>query len=195
MIQDKKYQAYIFIGLPGAGKGTQLKMFKEHLIQEGKNCLVVEQGACLREYVSAKQIYSAHVSHTMQTGNIVPSALPVFFFTREILFSYKKDSFVLIDGTRKLLEAQLHIELLKYIGIKNICVIHIDIPTEESVERLLLRKRLDDTRDSIQQRQMIYLKEAKALLDFFQLDPDIHVMHINGVGDPKEISITIRTHI
>ncbi len=153
----------IFLGPPGAGKGTQAKVLS-------KNCKVphISTGDILRTAVKAKTELGQKAEGYMSAGELVPDDL-VLDLIRERLGQEDAVNGWLLDGfPRNVEQAEFLNKLLD--EIKQTCdfVINLEVPDNELVSRMLARGRADDKEDVIKNRLDVYREETEPLIAFYR---------------------------
>lgn len=128
----------IFLGAPGAGKGTQC----EFLAKQGFQ--VVSTGNLLRAEVSAGTPLGQEVSRVMQSGQLVSNEI-VENIVISFLSRQSDDCLIAFDGFPRTLE-QAHFldeQLEKLRGGLDLAF-YLDVPTDVIVERLSTRVECAD---------------------------------------------------
>ena len=184
-------EAYFFFGLPGAGKGTQTELFLAELTKENKPFLMVNIGGVLRDHMAKHETYvSKRAGDASSAGQLLPTAFAVCAWGNLLTAEYTPEKVLIFDGVRKLPEWHLIMEMLQFLGIKKIVFIYLDIPSEESAKRLLVRGRVDDTPEAIKVRQEKFYDEKNgtmASVNFAKNNPFIRFIQIDGLGTPEEV--------
>ncbi len=180
-----KYDAIFMIGPQGSGKGTQGKVLAERL-----GYFYWEMGAILREEAKKGTPFGRKVKDLIDNGKLLEDE-ELFRVLNTELPEVIKHKRLLFDGVPRTVPQGLH--LINYLGqngYKQFAAIHIDVPREESVKRLLERAhhefRTDDTPEKINFRLDTYDKETKPVLKFLEGIGDLHT--IDGVGTIQEIT-------
>lgn len=183
-----KYDAIFMIGPQGSGKGTQGKVLAERL-----GYFYWEMGGILREEAKKDTPFGRKVKELIDNGQLLEDQ-ELFRVLNTELPEVIKHKRLLFDGVPRTVPQGLH--LVNYLGqngYKEFAAVHIDVPREESVKRLLERAhhefRTDDTPEKINLRLDTYDKETKPVLKFLEGIGDLHT--INGVGSIEEITSRI----
>ncbi|MCR9119806.1 MAG: adenylate kinase [bacterium] len=177
----------VFVGPPGAGKGTQTALLIEHL-----KVPQLATGDMLREVVrDASNPLSDEVAPYMTDGGLVPDELMVAI-VGDLLSSPTYDEGCLLDGfPRTRPQAESLDKMLKERGRKIDCVIALSVPEELLTDRLLGRardadtKRKDDVPGTIPRRLAVYRTQTKPVLEHYR-EQGI-VCEVDGVGEVEEV--------
>lgn len=152
----------IFLGPPGAGKGTQAQLLC-------KSCDVphISTGDILRAAVKAKTELGQKAEGFMSAGELVPDDL-ILGLIRERLSQADTANGWLLDGfPRNVEQAKFLNELLEEIGQSCEYVINLEVPDEMLVARLLDRGRSDDKEDVIRNRLVVYREQTEPLIELY----------------------------
>lgn len=166
----------ILLGPQGSGKGTQAKLLSERF-----GLYHFEAGEFLREMAKKNEI----LRKTMDEGNLVPDdemcSYVTAFFDEKGLFDN-----VLLDGfPRTLNQYRFLNNWLKSREVKFDLILVLEISETETIKRLLLRGREDDTLDSIKKRLALYRERSEVLI--FEMKKEIKIMVINGERSIEEV--------
>ncbi len=170
----------IISGIAGSGKTTQAKLLAGRL-----GCSFFSMGELLREYGGPK------IQARMQAGEVISGqeVLPLIEMVLEQYEAHKKE--VITDGfPRTAEEARWLIDKVKAGQIKFTVLLHIEIPEAQAMNRLLARKRKDDTAQTIQKRFEEHQKEEGRMLRLFK-DGGLKVIDIDGTGSPETVAARI----
>ena len=150
----------LFIGPPGAGKGTQSNLF---CTKYGLDHL--STGDLLRDEVSSGSILGLKASEIMNKGELVSDEL-VLSIVEGRLVNINKGW--LLDGfPRNVNQANSLKKLLEKINQPLEAVISIQIADDYLIKRLLARGREDDNEVVIANRLKIYRDKTSPLIDLY----------------------------
>lgn len=180
-----KFDAIFMIGPQGSGKGTQGKVLAEKL-----GYFYWEMGAILREEAKKDTPFGRKVKELIDAGHLLEDN-ELFRVLHTELPEVIKHKRILFDGVPRTVPQGVHlIHYLQQNGFTQFGAVHIDVPKEESVKRLLERAhhefRTDDTPEKISFRLDLYEKETKPVLKFLQGVGELFT--IDGVGNIDEIT-------
>ena len=178
----------VFIGPPGAGKGTQCKRLIEYLkiphLSTGEMLRQTRGGSALGRLVASY----------IDAGRLAPDYLVMRIVIKR-LAAADCQSGCLFDGfPRTLNQAQLLDEYLENRGCRLDWVLDLAVEQEELVSRLLKRAkvehRADDTVETISARLRVFHNQTAPLLDYYR-ERGI-VQRIDGMKTPDEVFAQIR---
>ncbi len=182
-----KYDAIFVIGPQGSGKGTQGKALAAKL-----GYFYWEMGGILRHVAKENTEFGRKVKSFADAGKLLSDEdileVQVSKLPEAIAMQNGK---ILFDGVPRTVPQGVNlVNYLKQNGFSKFGAIHIDVPREESVKRLLKRAeqegRADDTPEKINYRLDLYEKATKPVLQFLAGIGDMNV--INGVGTIDEVA-------
>ncbi len=169
----------LFIGPPGAGKGTQAQRVAERL-----GIPHVSTGEMFRAHVSAGTDLGRRVDEIMRAGEYVTDEVTVEMLSQRIAEPDAEAGFILDGFPRTAGQAVALDQLLGERGLDRVVVFEVD--EEELVERLLARGRADDTEETIRNRFKVYLDQTQPLLDLY--DSRGIAVRVDGVGNQDEVT-------
>lgn len=164
-----KYKAFIFLGAPGCGKGTQ-----GQILGAIPRFYHFSMGDAFRSMDTRTPIGQEFISYSRR-GELVPDELTIRYFKKQIdaradLHMFKPDIDILIlDGIPRSIEQarilEEHIEVLQ--------LFHLSCPDREELitrirKRALKEGRMDDASDDIIQRRIrAYEESTRDLVDHY----------------------------
>ena len=150
----------LFIGPPGAGKGTQANLFctkyeLDHL----------STGDLLRDEVSSGSVLGVQASEVMNKGELVSDELVLSIVEGRLLNI--KEGWLLDGFPRNVNQANSLSKLLEKINQPLEAVISIKVADDDLIKRLLARGRQDDNEQVIINRLKIYREKTSPLIDLY----------------------------
>ena len=181
----------VFLGPPGAGKGTQAKLLSQRM-----EFLHLSTGDLLREAVKNQTPLGKKAKEYMDRGELVPDELIVQLIEETM----PKDGNVILDGFPRTVNQALALEeMLKGKGEKISKVLFFDVADEVIIDRLSgrrvcskcgavyhvkynppkvegmcdlcggsLMQRDDDREEVVKKRLEVYRKQTQPLIEFYQ---------------------------
>ncbi len=182
----------VFIGPPGAGKGTQCKRLVEML-----GIPQLSTGEMLREVMRQKTALARWLAQHLDVGELAPDHLVMRIVSQRLLEA-DCESGCLFDGfPRTLVQAQLLDEHFARTARKLDLVIDLQVVQEQLVSRLLKRAELeergDDDYDTIKARLRVFEKQTAPLLDYYENQGLLAV--INGMQSQESVFEEIRATV
>jgi adenylate kinase len=169
----------LFIGPPGAGKGTQATRVAQHL-----GVPHISTGDMFRDQVSAGTDLGRQVDVIMKSGEYVPDELTVAMLAERLDEPDAAKGFIL-DGFPRT-EGQVA-ALDGLIGADGLdAVVVFDVDLEELTQRLLIRGRADDTEETIRNRFRVFTEQTAPLLRIYG-DRGL-LVSVDGMGDMDEVT-------
>lgn len=169
----------LFLGPPGAGKGTQAAMMATAL-----HIPHISTGEMLRDAVAKGTDLGKQVEGVMAAGELVSDDLVVAIVDERLSEPDAKCGYLLDGFPRNTAQAEaLNDAVVNAIST----VVLIEVDTNELVTRLLKRAadlgRADDNEDTIRRRLEIYEAETAPLVSFY--GDAVH--RVDGVGAIDEV--------
>jgi adenylate kinase len=169
----------LFLGPPGAGKGTQAARVAEHL-----SIPHVSTGEMFRRHVAEDTELGRRVKAIMEAGEYVPDEVTIAMLAERTAEEDAVDGFILdgfprTPGQAEALDVLLADEPLDWVVV-------FDVGENELVRRILARGRSDDTEEAIRTRFRVYQEQTAPLIDLYK-DRGI-VIGIDGSGEVNEVT-------
>ncbi len=154
-------QRLLFLGPPGAGKGTQAQR-----LAETQELLHLSTGDLLRAEVAAGSELGKEAEAVMARGELVSDAL-VLAIVRSRLQTHSGGW--LLDGfPRNVAQADALAQLLDELGQQIELVVLMELDDAVLVQRLLSRGRADDNEDVIRHRLEVYRQQTEPLIAYYR---------------------------
>lgn len=162
----------IFLGPPGAGKGTQAQTLAHY-----RNIPHISTGEILRGAMQLQSPLGIKAQSYVDRGELVPDQLIQDMVEDRLSQPDTKVGWILDGFPRTVSQAEFLDELLQSLH-NSVCVINLEVPDEVLAERLLARGRQDDTPEVIRRRLEVYREQTEPLINFYR---DRHqLLSVNG---------------
>jgi adenylate kinase len=171
----------LLIGAPGAGKGTQADLLAARF-----GIAHISSGDLLRQHVSEQTALGEAVRSYVDKGDLVPDALIMDMLRKPVVTAAQAGGYVLDGFPRTVDQARASYAVVQALGVEVQAAIHLDVPQEELVRRLLARSRgSDDTQDVIEHRLQVYLDSTVPLLEYYA-GREL-VFSVDGARSPEDV--------
>ncbi|HEX5470273.1 MAG TPA: adenylate kinase [Lacipirellulaceae bacterium] len=178
----------VFLGPPGAGKGTQAQRLKDYL-----GIAHISTGDMLREAEDAGTKLGREAARYMNAGKLVPDDVIVGVVSDRLL---QKDCErgCLFDGfPRTVPQAEALDGILAQRQMPLDLVLALEVSESQLVDRLLARGRPDDDLATIRERFRQYNLLTQPLLNYYR-DRGI-LRQIDAEGTPDEVFTRVRSAV
>ncbi len=196
MLDSVQSQTVLFMGPQGSGKGTQVELLKSYIEKNDSRPVVFfEMGRSLRKLAEAETRAGSITKEILDGGNLVPSAVSASLFTTYAMDNLKTgDEHLIIDGFPRTVSQipMLDSALIDFYNRPSPVVLWIEVSQKESLKRLLLRGRHDDTEENIKKRLEWSEAETRPALDWFKNNAVYRVFTINGEQSVEDVFKDIR---
>jgi len=207
-----KSQALIFLGAPGAGKGTQAREVSKHF-----SIPQISTGDMLREAVSNRTPLGLAAKVKMEAGDLVPDEVVCGIVEERTDRPDCQRGFILDGFPRTIAQAEFVDRMLLARGKGSPLVIDIDVDHDVLLRRLTCRRtcskcgeiynvcfnpprvegicdrdggrlvqRADDSEDTIRQRLVAYQNQTSPLIDYYRAKGVLY--EVDGNRAPEVIA-------
>ena len=153
----------LLIGAPGSGKGTQAVRIAERL-----GITHISSGDLLRQHVTEGTALGKQVQRYVSRGDLVPDQMVLDMLRKPIIAASESGGYVLDGFPRTVEQAKVAYDTARALGVAVQIAIHLNVPTEDLVRRLLDRGRgSDDTQEVIEHRLEVYEAKTKPMIDYY----------------------------
>jgi adenylate kinase len=170
----------VFIGPPGAGKGTQA----ERLVGT-YHMAHLSTGDMLRAARDAKTPLGVQAEQYMSAGQLVPDDLMVALIRDRLRKADCRGGYLLDGFPRTIAQAEALDAMLAAEKTPLDLVLELRVPEEALFERLAGRGRADDTPEVIRQRLVAYRRQTEPLLEYYGAKGLLK--SIDGLGTMDEV--------
>lgn len=180
-------------GPPGAGKGTQSR-----LLVNKYNLAYISTGDILRKEIERNSEVGQKVKEIIKKGGLVSDEIIVQIIEEELRTNTEKVSGFLFDGfPRTTVQAYILEGLLLKMNTELHCMLSLDVPREDLIERMNKRaekeNRPDDTQEVIKYRLEEYENKTKPVIEFYQEKGNYK--QVEGVGTLEDVHTRLVSHI
>jgi len=152
----------VFIGPPGAGKGTQSVRLAEHL-----KVPHLSTGEMLREACQKKSSVGIQAAEAMDSGQLVSDKLVEELVFERLSQPDCSKGYILDGFPRTVPQADAFDRWLAKRGRPLSAALVLQVDQEELLERLSSRGRQDDDRETVVERLEQYDRLTRPLLDYY----------------------------
>jgi len=175
----------IFLGPPGAGKGTQSQVVADSL-----GIPHISTGDILRSAIANETPLGVKAKSFVDNGDLVPDELILDLIKERLSQNDAQQGWILDGFPRNVAQADFLANLLSDLNQACTAVINLDVADEVVVERLLSRGRKDDNEETIKNRLVVYRQQTAPLIDYYQKHNLLK--NVNGNRQLDEVSEEIQ---
>lgn len=168
----------LFVGPPGAGKGTQAERVADEL-----DIAHISTGDMFRA-LDPESDLGKRVKEIMESGGYVSDEIVIEMLESRIAEPDAENGFILDGFPRTTAQAEALDTLLGEDGLDHVVLFEID--EESIVERMLARGRADDTEETIRTRLEVYREQTEPLIELYE-SRDL-VSRVDATGSIEEIT-------
>jgi adenylate kinase len=150
----------IFLGPPGAGKGTQAERLAQHL-----HVPRISTGDMLREHIAKGDALGKAAAPYMEKGGLVLDDLLVEMIRKRIAEPDCANGYILDGFPRTLPQAESLEQMIG--GTKDVLIFDMEVPHEELMRRLSGRGRDDDKAAAVAKRLLEYKERTTPLVQWY----------------------------
>ena len=185
-----KPQTFIFFGIVGSGKGTQVELLEKYL-KENKisdDVFALSTGSLYRKIVESNTYTGNIIKTSLEKGFLQPNFLTISLFTSSLISSMKENTILMADGfPRTIAQSEAFESIMKFYNRDNVHIVYIELDKEEATKRMLLRGRSDDNEEGIAKRFDEYIENVVPSMNYFK-DKLGYTMHtINGKQSIEDV--------
>jgi adenylate kinase len=153
----------LLIGAPGSGKGTQAVRLAERF-----GIVHISSGDLLRQHVRDETAIGQTIKQYVDAGDLVPDSVVMDMLFKPVMAATEQGGYVLDGFPRTVEQAEAAYDVAHRLGAEVKASIHLDVPNDELVRRLLARSRgSEDAEAVIEHRIAVYQRKTVPLLEYY----------------------------
>ncbi len=177
----------VIFGIQGSGKGTQAKIMAERY-----NLVTFETGEECRRLAKEDSDLGRKIKKIVAGGNLVPAKV-ILEILDNFLAKVPADKNIIFDGIPRNKKQQKEFDKILKKWKREFVALNIQIPEEETVKRLYIRGRHDDTAEIIKNRIKIFQRNTTPVIEKYRAQNK--VIDINGHQKIDEVAAEIHKKI
>ncbi|MDQ3735245.1 MAG: adenylate kinase [Actinomycetota bacterium] len=173
----------LFIGGPGAGKGTQSARMAAFF-----GLTHLSSGDLLRKHIAEGTKLGQRVKAYMDRGDLVPDQIVMDMLRKPVLAASRTGGYILDGFPRTAEQAEAAYLVASELGVEVQVAVHLYVEDRVLIERLLSRGRGADDNDRavIVHRIEVYNQQTTPLVDYYAVREEL--ININGGRSVDEVS-------
>lgn len=184
---------FVFFGIAGSGKGTQVKLLQDFLkAKDGKEIVYVYPGSEYRKIIESGTQTASLVKTILDKGGLLPDFLTGSIVANIFVNALASEKHLFFDGyPRTIAQSELLEAAMKFYKRENIKIIYLELTKEEAFTRLKLRGRHDDTKEGIEKRFDEYVNKVIPSMNYFKGKENYEMFTVNGEQSVENVHTDI----
>ncbi len=182
-------KTFVFFGIAGAGKGTQMELLQKYLNKlDGRSFVYAGTGAGFRSLVEGGLHVSKLIQQTLDEGRLMPDFFATSIVSDILIKELDETKHLIADGyPRTVRQVDEFMDMMKFFSRGEVDVIYIEISKEESLKRNLLRGRSDDTVEGLNKRYDEYTTNVLPAIEYMKKQKGYTFHRVNGEHSIEEV--------
>ncbi|MCZ6766366.1 MAG: adenylate kinase [bacterium] len=185
---DSSPRQFVMLGPPGAGKGTQAREMRDQY-----GIPHISTGSILRAEVDRGTELGLEVKGIMERGELVADDIVLELVEARLREPDCAQGFILDGFPRTIEQADALGSILDRMDRGPVTAVSLTVPDLVLMERLLARKRADDTEETIRNRIRIYHEKTAPLIEYYERSGAL--IRIDGDQPIEDVFTEIRRKV
>ncbi len=182
-------QTFVFFGIIGSGKGTQVKFLMDFLKEkDGREVVYAYPGNEYRKLIESGSYVGSIIKDSLSKGHLQPDFLTNAIVTSILTSDLSPEKHLIADGyPRTIPQSETLDAMIKFFRRDLVKIIYIEISEEEAIRRNLARGRHDDTEEGIKKRIEEYINNVVPSVNYFKGKEGYEIYAINGEQTREDV--------
>lgn len=185
-----KTHTFIFFGIVGSGKGTQVELLQKYIKENNvkEDILFMSPGNEYRKLVGKDDFTTKRIKYNLEKGFLQPDFLTIGLLTNILISDIKEDTLIIADGfPRTIAQSEAFDHMMKFYDRGEVKIIYLELSKEEAIKRMKQRGRSDDTDEGITNRFDEYVNNVIPSMNYFKDKEGYTIYTINGEQTMEEV--------
>jgi len=182
-------QTFVFFGIVGSGKGTQVNLLIDYLKKkDGRDIVYAYPGNEYRRLVESDSYMGHLVKDSVQAGHLQPDFLTDSIVANILMSNLDPEKHLIADGyPRTVVQSQTFESMIKFFKRGEVKIVYIELSEAEATKRNLLRGRSDDTEEGLKRRFDEYKNNVIPAMNYFKDKPGYALYTVNGEQSIEDV--------
>ncbi len=187
-------QTYIFIGMSGSGKGTQVALLQEYLKRKDPETPIFyyQSGNQFREFIKGDTYAAKIAKEAIDRGERAPDFLAMWLWSDTFVKNLTGNEHIIIDGSPRSLNEAQNLDInMKFFRREQPVVVHLKVSPDWSYQHLKERAskegRKDDNDEGIRKRIAWFEQDVLPAVNYYRRDRDYDFIELNGERTIEEV--------
>ena len=182
-------KTFVFFGIAGAGKGTQIELLQTYLKEkDAKELVYAGTGIGFRALTTGDTYVAKQIKDTLNAGKLMPDFFATSIIANILSNELTAEKHVIVDGyPRTIRQVDEFLDMMNFFDRALVHIVYIEISKEESIRRNLLRGRSDDTAEGLEKRYDEYVANVVPAISYIEKKSGFTFHKINGEQSVEDV--------